>query len=274
MTRAEAREYSESLGQIHGGGWRQIAWAKHMGVAEALGLTFEGWVQEFIGGHVRLSIGDRREAVKELTADGLSQREVGEVLGVHHRTVERDQAAANAAEASDFSEENGEPEETAAANAAPPPIPAGSRTPHEEAANNPGARWHRSIHDLYVQLNSVRDLGAVACTLARAIRDRLTAHCPRPTRPAALDLRDTSWRLPQLPPRRPRARRSTPAVWPGDTPLATAKSLPEQRPAFRHWPMRAHLTTKAVSRAALATGRANCFHEDPSSEERRAPGSH
>jgi hypothetical protein len=29
-----------------------------------------------------------------------------------------------------------------------------------------------------------------------------------------------------------------------------------------------------VSRAALATGRADCFHEDPSSEARRAPGSH
>jgi transposase len=110
--------------------------------------------------HVRLSISDRREAVKELTADGLSQRAAGEVVGVHHRTVERDQAAANAAEASDFSEENGKPEGTPAANAAPrPPIPEGSKTPHEEAANDPGVRWYRSIHDLYVLLNSVRELG-------------------------------------------------------------------------------------------------------------------
>jgi hypothetical protein len=162
MTRAEAKEYSESLGQIHGGGWRQIAWARRMGVPEALGLTFEDWVQEFIGGHVRLSIGDRREAVKELTADGLSQREVGEVLGVHQATVAEDLHAGGKPPAADDSlEKNGQTKETAGGKPPRPPIPKGSKTPHEEAANDPGVRWHRSLHDLYVLINSVCDLGGI-----------------------------------------------------------------------------------------------------------------
>jgi hypothetical protein len=161
MTRAEAKEYSESLGQIHGGGWRQIAWAKRMGVPEALGLSFEDWVQEFIGGHVRLSIGDRREAVKELTADGLSQRAAGEVLGISEATVNRDLGVTNVTDAGDSPKKNGQAEETPVTNVTRPPIPKGSKTPHEEAANDPGVRWHRSIHELYVLLNSVRDLGGI-----------------------------------------------------------------------------------------------------------------
>jgi transposase len=50
----------------------------------------EQWVTTRIGGYVRLSVEERREAVKELTGEGMSQREVAEVLGVHQTTVHED----------------------------------------------------------------------------------------------------------------------------------------------------------------------------------------
>jgi hypothetical protein len=45
-----------------------------------------------LGGYVKLSIPDRREAVRELTTEGLSTREIGDVLGVDHSTIVRDGA--------------------------------------------------------------------------------------------------------------------------------------------------------------------------------------
>jgi phage N-6-adenine-methyltransferase len=92
----DAEEYTQSLGQIVGGSWRQIAWASRMGIPEALGLSTQEWVEQRLGGYVRLTISDRREAVRELTAppeDGgrrMTQREAAEVLGVGQATVHRD----------------------------------------------------------------------------------------------------------------------------------------------------------------------------------------
>jgi phage N-6-adenine-methyltransferase len=90
MTPDEAEEYTQSLGQIFSGSYRQIAWAKEQGVADALGLTTREWVDERLGGYVRMGMPDRRQAVAELTAEGMSQREIAEVLGVSHQTVGRD----------------------------------------------------------------------------------------------------------------------------------------------------------------------------------------
>jgi DNA-binding CsgD family transcriptional regulator len=59
---------------------------------EALGLSTEQWVQQRLGGYVKLAVEDRREAVAELTDQGHSQREIGEVLGVSQMTVSRDLA--------------------------------------------------------------------------------------------------------------------------------------------------------------------------------------
>jgi transposase len=99
MTPADAEEFTQSLGQIVAGSWRQIALAKRLGVPKALGLTTEKWVSDRLGGYVKTSISERREAVKELTAEGLSQREIGEVLGVDPMTVNRDlRRVANATE--------------------------------------------------------------------------------------------------------------------------------------------------------------------------------
>ena len=92
----DAEEYTQSLGQIVGGSWRQIAWAARMGIPEALGLTTQDWVEQRLGGYVRLTVSDRRKAAKELTAPpeeggmGMSGPEAADVLGVSDETVYRD----------------------------------------------------------------------------------------------------------------------------------------------------------------------------------------
>jgi phage N-6-adenine-methyltransferase len=100
VDRTDAEEYTQSLGQIVGGAWRQIAWAQRMGIPAALGLTVGQWVDERLGGYVRLSVSERHEASRELTAPpesggyGMSQREAAGVLGVDPATVNRDVAHA------------------------------------------------------------------------------------------------------------------------------------------------------------------------------------
>lgn len=93
MTPEDAEEYTQSLGQIVAGSWRQIAWAQRQRIPAALGMSTEEWVQQRLGGYVRLSIPERREAVRELLApveeggNGLSTRQAAGVLGVSQRTI-------------------------------------------------------------------------------------------------------------------------------------------------------------------------------------------
>jgi len=93
MNREVAEEYTEGLAGVFVGGWRLIQTAQKLGVPKALGLTTEDWVRERLGGYTRLAIEERREAVAELTEEGLSTREQAAVLGVGNKTVNRDQAA-------------------------------------------------------------------------------------------------------------------------------------------------------------------------------------
>jgi hypothetical protein len=90
MTTTDAEEFTASLGQIVAGSWRQIALAHRLGVPKALGLSLDAWVKERLGGYVRLSIDERRHAALELKADGHSQRQIAQVLGVKHTTIIRD----------------------------------------------------------------------------------------------------------------------------------------------------------------------------------------
>jgi ATP/maltotriose-dependent transcriptional regulator MalT len=98
FTEQQAKEYSESLGQIIGGAWRQIKWAHQMGIPKKLGLALDEWVKEYSGGYSKLSVSDRREAVIEMVNEGMSQREIAGVLGVGAGTVSRDLTVPNGTE--------------------------------------------------------------------------------------------------------------------------------------------------------------------------------
>jgi N6-adenosine-specific RNA methylase IME4 len=95
VTPEEAEEYTQSLGQIGGGLWRQILWAERQRVPAALGLSLRDWVDDRLGGYVRLAIEERKQAVRELTAptdeggEGLTQREAAEITGLGLGTVNR-----------------------------------------------------------------------------------------------------------------------------------------------------------------------------------------
>lgn len=92
MKPEDAEEFTQSLGQIVAGSWRQIELAHRMGVPKALGFeNTRQWVEERLGGYVKLSITERIDATKELVeTKGLSQREAADVLGVDPMTVNRD----------------------------------------------------------------------------------------------------------------------------------------------------------------------------------------
>lgn len=90
MKAEDAEEYTQALGQVVAGGWRQVALGERLGVPEALGLSTKDWVEQRLGGYVRLSVPERREAVAELDAEDMSTREIAGVLGVDQSTVVRD----------------------------------------------------------------------------------------------------------------------------------------------------------------------------------------
>lgn len=132
----DAEEYTQALGQIMSGGWRQIALAHRLGVPAALGMTTRDWVRERIGGYVRLGLAERPEVARELTMPieeggefGFTHREAADVLGVDHSTVTRDlHAGADApAEASSPGGEGDDP---------------GAHAPAEEAAERYGVDEH------------------------------------------------------------------------------------------------------------------------------------
>jgi len=118
MDVADAEEYTQALGQVVAGGWRQIALGERLGVPAALGLTTRDWVDQRLGGYVRLSIPERREAVAELVNDeGMTQRQAADVLGVDEKTVRRDRAADAAPNAQNLAS-NGARDKVSAADAA------------------------------------------------------------------------------------------------------------------------------------------------------------
>jgi len=90
ISRADAKEYTETLGTHLGASWRQIHLGQRMGVPSALGLTTREWVENHLGGYVRLAVSDRKEAVAALMSDDATIREIADVVGVGKSTVARD----------------------------------------------------------------------------------------------------------------------------------------------------------------------------------------
>ena len=120
MNTEQAEDYTQSLGQIVGGAWRQISWAKQIGVPKALGLSVEDWVNDRLGGYVKMAVDDRRNAIAELIEDGETQRGAAEILGVDPATVSRDlQPVADATVDTQEMAENSQPETESIANATP-----------------------------------------------------------------------------------------------------------------------------------------------------------
>lgn len=90
MKPEDAEEYTQALGQVVAGGYRMIAVAQRIGVPRALGLTTEDWVRQRLGGYVKYSVEERKTIVAELSAEGMTQREIAAVVGVTPMTVHRD----------------------------------------------------------------------------------------------------------------------------------------------------------------------------------------
>jgi predicted transcriptional regulator len=53
-------------------------------------MSAQDWNTKYQGGYVRMEIEKRREVVRELSAEGMTQRQIGDVLGVSHTTVSDD----------------------------------------------------------------------------------------------------------------------------------------------------------------------------------------
>jgi len=158
----DAEEYTQALGQVVAGGWRQVALGRRLGVPEALGLTTAEWVQDRLGGYVRLSIPERREAVAELTEEGLSTREAAEVLGVGKSTVADDRVQERTGDG---------PEPAGEATEADPDVRDRTPEPDPEPEPDPAAKrveaWARKIRA------AIETLGRMA---GYPVPDEVTAH--------------------------------------------------------------------------------------------------
>jgi hypothetical protein len=98
MNREDAKEYTDTISLVAEGAYRQVALGIKWGIPKSLGISREEWVSRI--GSIKMSIEDRREAVKELARNGHSNREIGDILGVDEITVRRDKEgdATNVAE--------------------------------------------------------------------------------------------------------------------------------------------------------------------------------
>jgi len=64
--------------------------AVKQGVPEALGMNAQDWANKYLGGYIKMEAGQRREVIKEMVNDGMTQRQISDVLGVHQTTVSED----------------------------------------------------------------------------------------------------------------------------------------------------------------------------------------
>lgn len=93
MKKEDAEEFTQSLGQIASGAYRQIRLAEKLGVPKALGISTETWAQR-VGGYVKLGPDERREAYRELrqAEPDISNRALARAVGVDEKLVRNDDA--------------------------------------------------------------------------------------------------------------------------------------------------------------------------------------
>lgn len=90
LSEDEAREYSLSLSKAAAGDYELMDFAINtLDVPGALGMDASQWVDS-IGGYIRMSVEDRREAVRELTDEGKTPSQIATILGISKATVGAD----------------------------------------------------------------------------------------------------------------------------------------------------------------------------------------
>lgn len=90
MKAEDAEEYTQSLGQIVSGSYRQLLLARKMKVHKALGFNdFQAWVNERLGGYVKYGVEQQTDKVLELKAEGHNNSEIADALGVRETTIRR-----------------------------------------------------------------------------------------------------------------------------------------------------------------------------------------
>lgn len=94
ITKDDAEEYTNSLAQHLVASYRQIELAHRMGVPAALGFSsLKDWVNTRLGGYMKLSVDQRKEAIKELEAQGYTKNtKMAEIVGVSEMTIRRDRS--------------------------------------------------------------------------------------------------------------------------------------------------------------------------------------
>ena len=83
----DAEEWTQAQGQSLAGQWRMILLGEKLGVPKALGLSTADWVNDRLGGYVRLTVDDREATVRELHDTGVSNRTIARVVGISPSTV-------------------------------------------------------------------------------------------------------------------------------------------------------------------------------------------
>lgn len=115
MNPEAAEKFTQSIERSGEGFFGFIQWAHDNGVPKALGYgSTKEWVNKRVGGYIKIDIEERRGRTKALEADGYTQEQTAEILGVSQSTVSND---INSNKDSDPSSEN-ENATTRAANEA------------------------------------------------------------------------------------------------------------------------------------------------------------
>lgn len=137
LTKEDAEQLTQGAAKVFGGQYQQLAVLRSRGVHKLLGFDdFSEYVHKRIGGYVRMSIEERRQAVKELANDGLSQREVAEVIGVSQSTVQRDLDSYESPDEFEnevYQEDSGDADSNGSSEDPPEPTTAEKRKANEDA---------------------------------------------------------------------------------------------------------------------------------------------